>query len=208
MYDLSIDPNAQAGQASLDGYSVGAYATHYGDNYYWDAAIQQTWLNARASGAGDSFETNTSNLLASFEFGRSFKFANGQSLEPQVQLIAGKGHIDDASDGFTTYNYSNEDILVGRVGVRWNFADAGKAGTFAPYIKANVSRNFGDDSQLAIDIMNITTERNDTWANIGMGFSLLTKNNWTVFMQYDYERGMGQSDLENHSGSIGLRRSW
>ena len=56
--------------------------------------------------------------------------------------------------------------------------------------------------------MNITTERNDTWADIGVGFSLLTKNNWTVFMQYDYERGLGQSDLENHSGTIGLRRSW
>jgi hypothetical protein len=29
-----------------------------------------------------------------------------------------------------------------------------------------------------------------------------------MFLQYDYERGVGDSDLENHTGTLGLRRSW
>lgn len=75
-------------------------------------------------------------------------------------------------------------------------------------MKANVWRNFGDDSRLKIGVSDITTERNDTWAEAGMGFSITTQNGWSVFMQYDYEKGLVNSNLENHTGTVGLRRSW
>ena len=210
MFDLSIDPDLEAGRAKVDGYAVGGYATHYGDSYYWDAVLQYAWLNAEARGGSDRFETDSKNWLASFEYGRSFKFGDNNAIEPQAQIIVGKGSTDDASDGFTTYNYNDENVLVGRLGVRWTHAkDQGTVkGSFVPYAKFNVLHNFGDDSSLTISPITITTERNDTWAEVGFGFSLLTQNNWSVFMQYDYERGMGDSDLENHTGTIGLRRSW
>ncbi len=210
MFDLSIDPDLEAGRAKVDGYAVGGYATHFGDSYYWDAVLQYAWLNAEARGGSDRFETDSKNWLASFEYGRSFKFGDNNSIEPQAQIIVGKGSTDDASDGFTTYNYNDENVLVGRLGVRWTHAkDQGTVkGSFVPYAKFNVLHNFGDDSSLTISPITITTERNDTWAEVGFGFSLLTQNNWSVFMQYDYERGMGDSDLENHTGTIGLRRSW
>jgi outer membrane autotransporter protein len=210
MFDLSIDPDLEAGRAKVDGYAVGGYATHYGDSYYWDAMLQYAWLNAEARGGSDRFETDSKNWLASFEYGRSFKFGDNNAIEPQAQIIVGKGSTDDASDGFTTYNYNDENVLVGRLGVRWTHAkDQGTVkGSFVPYAKFNVLHNFGDDSSLTISPITITTERNDTWAEVGFGFSLLTQNNWSVFMQYDYERGMGDSDLENHTGTIGLRRSW
>ena len=97
---------------------------------------------------------------------------------------------------------------AGRRGFRRSFDTAGEKGGFAPYLKANCWRNFGDDSQLGVGIDNIATERNDSWAEVGFGFSLLTKHDWTIFMQYDYEKGLGQSDLHNYSGTVGLRRSW
>ena len=208
--DLSIDPDVEAGTARLDGYAVGAYATHYGDTYYWDSALQYSWLNAEASGDGDRFETDNKNWLASFEFGRAFDFGNNQSITPQAQIIVGKGSTDDANDGFTAYNYSDEEVLVGRLGVRWSHAkDQGSVkGSFVPYVKLNVLHNFGDDSNVVIGPQDITTERSDTWAEFGVGFSVLTQNNWSVFLQYDYEKGLGGSDLENHTGTIGLRRSW
>lgn len=202
MFDAGIDTDA--GVAKADGYAIGAYATHRTDTYYWDAVIQHSWLDATANGDGDSYKTDSKHWLASFEFGRAFKFGNNNSLEPQVQIIAGKGSTDDASDGFTTYNYSSEDVLVGRLGVLWTHAK----GSFVPFLKANVSRNFGDDSFVQIGVSDITTERNDTWGEIGIGFSVLTRHNWSIFMQYDYEKGLGQTDLENHSGTIGLRRNW
>ncbi len=210
VFDLSVNPDVEAGRAHLDGYAVGAYATHYGDNYYWDAVIQHAWLDATASGDGDSFTTDNKNLLASFEFGRAFTFANNHALEPQAQIIIGKGSTDSASDGVTTYNYEDEDVLLGRLGVRWTHAkDQGTVkGSFVPYVKANVWHNFGDDSRVVIGPADITTARDDTWAEVGFGFSVLTKNNWSMFLQYDYERGVGDSDLENHTGTLGLRRSW
>jgi len=210
MFDLQVNPDVEAGRADLSGYAVGAYATQFGDNYYWDAVIQHAWLDATASGDGDSFNTDNKNLLASFEFGRAFKFGDNNALEPQAQIIIGKGSTDSASDGVTTYTYGDEDVLMGRLGLRWTHAkdQSSVKGSFVPYVKANVWHNFGDDSRVVIGPADITTERGDTWAEVGLGFSVLTKNNWSVFLQYDYERGVGDSDLENHTGTLGLRRNW
>ena len=211
MFDASINPDVEAGRATLDGYAVGAYATHYGDNYYWDAVIQHAWLDATASSNGESFDTDNKNWLASFEFGRAFTFGDNNALEPQAQIIVGKNSTDDANDGVTSYDYTGEDTLLARLGVRWSHAkDQGAVkGSFVPYLKANVWHNFGDDSFVQIGgVSDITTERNDTWAEVGAGFSVLTQNNWSFFMQYDYENGLGQSDRENHSATLGLRRNW
>jgi outer membrane autotransporter protein len=209
MFDPSIAPDVEVGKASLDGYALGGYATYFTDTYYWDAVIQQSWLDATITGEADSFKTDNKNWLASFEFGRSFELGNN-AIEPQAQIIAGNGSIDDVTDGVTTYNYSDQNVLVGRLGIRWTHAkDEGNfKRRFVPFLKANVSRDFGDDSFVKIGVSDITTERNDTWAEVGLGFSLLTQYNWSVFMQYDYEKGIGQSDRENHSGTIGLRRNW
>ncbi|MGH8106296.1 MAG: autotransporter domain-containing protein, partial [Arenimonas sp.] len=210
MYDPSIDPNDEMGRAKVDGFAVGGYATHYGDNYYWDAVLQYASLDAEASGDSDFFETDSKNWLASFEFGRSFEFGNNNALEPQVQVIAGKGNTDDASDGVASYVYGDEDVLAARLGVRWTHAkDQGTVkGSYVPYVKLNIWRNFGDDAQVAVGVTDISTERNDTWVEVGAGFSVLTRNNWAIFLQYDYERGIGQSDLDNHTGTIGFRRNW
>ncbi|MGH8106726.1 MAG: autotransporter outer membrane beta-barrel domain-containing protein, partial [Arenimonas sp.] len=206
MFDLNVDPDVEVGAAKVDGYAFGAYATHYGETFYWDAVVQHAWLDATASGGGDRFETDSKNWLASFEFGGAFKFGNGIALEPQAQVIIGKGSTDDAADSIATYDYNNEDITLARLGVRWSQTKDGSG--FAPFLKLNVWRNFGDDSQVSIGPSAITTERNDTWMELGAGFSVSTGNNWSIFMQYDYEKGMGQSDLENHTGTLGLRRSW
>ncbi|MGH8049230.1 MAG: autotransporter outer membrane beta-barrel domain-containing protein [Arenimonas sp.] len=210
LFDTDIDPDLEAGIAKVEGYAVGVYATHRTDTYYWDAVLQHSWLDATVNGEGDSFKTDSKHWLASFEFGRDFKFGSNNSLEPQAQLIVGKGSTVDATDGFTSYNYSSEDVLVGRLGVRWTHAqdETNVTGSFVPFLKANVSRNFGDDSFVQIGASDITTERDDIWGEIGFGFSILTQHNWSIFMQYDYEKGLGQSDLENHSGTIGLRRNW
>ncbi|MGH8106628.1 MAG: autotransporter outer membrane beta-barrel domain-containing protein, partial [Arenimonas sp.] len=180
MFDLQVDPTSEVGRAKVDGFAVGGYATHYGDNYYWDAVLQYSSLDAEASGDGDSFETDSKNWLASFEFGRSFEFGNNNALEPQVQVIAGKGNTDDASDGVASYVYGDEDVLAARLGVRWTHAkDQGTVkGSYVPYVKLNVWRNFGDDAQVAVGVTDISTERNDTWVEVGAGFSVLTRNNW------------------------------
>lgn len=210
MYDPSIDPDSEAGRAKVDGFAAGVYATRYTDAYYWDAVVQYAWLDAEASGDGDYFATDSQNWLASFEFGHAFQFGDNNALEAQAQVVFGKGSTDAASDGVTDYTYADEDIQVGRLGVRWTHAkdQASVKGSFVPYLKLGVLHNFGDDSTVTIGPIDITTERNDTWAEFGVGFSVLTRNDWSIFLQYDYEKGLGGSDLENHSGTIGLRRSW
>ena len=210
MFDLSFDPSAQVGQANTDGYAAGVYATYFTDTYYWDAVIQQAWYESKASGAGQSLETDSKNWLGSFEFGRAFKFSNNNALEPQAQLIIGQSNTDNSTDGFTTYTYSDEDVMVGRLGVRWTNAknNAGAKGSFVPYLKANVWSNFGDDSRVQIGVTDISTERNDTWAEIGMGFSMTTMHNWSILMQFGFENGLGQSDRENYTGTLGFRRNW
>lgn len=210
MFDLSLDPDVESGRAYLEGYAIGGYATHVGDSFYWDAVLQYSALDADARGDGDRFETDSKNWLASFEIGHAFKFGNNSAIEPQLQIIAGKTSTGTANDGFTSYNYDDEDSLLARVGVRWlHSKDQGTVkGSFVPYVKANVWRNFGDDSIINIGPSTINTKRDDTWAEVGIGASILTQNNWAVFLQYDYEKGIGKTELENHTGTIGLRRNW
>lgn len=210
MFNPSLNPLEESGRAQLEGYSIGGYATHFGDSYYWDGVIQYSMLNAEASGDGDRFETDSKNWLASFEVGRAFKFGENSAITPQAQIIAGKTNIGAANDGFTDYDYNDQDSLLARLGVRWTHSqDEGTVkGSFVPYLKANVWRNFGDDSVINIGPSTISTKRDATWADFGVGFSVLTQNNWAVFLQYDYEKGIGDTDLENHTGTIGLRRNW
>lgn len=210
LFDRIDHPHSVTGRSDTEGYAVGAYATHFGENYYWDAVLQYSMLDAEVSGEGDRFDTQSQNLLASFELGHAFKFGDNNAIEPQVQIIAGRGNTDASNDGFTGYDYDDEDTLLARLGVRWiHSKDQGEIkGSFVPYVKANVWRNFGDDSLINIGPTAISTKRDDTWAEVGLGFSVLTKHDWSIFMQYDYEKGIGNTERTNHSGTIGFRRSW
>ena len=110
-----------AGQAALNGVTLGGYWTHVGkEGWYLDALAQGTWydVNNNGSPAGLNLDTNGFGFAASLESGYPFRLNDEWVIEPQAQLVFQTISLDDANDGAATVRYSDIDSLTGRLGVR------------------------------------------------------------------------------------------
>ncbi|MDF3850736.1 autotransporter domain-containing protein, partial [Achromobacter denitrificans] len=119
--DVTHADGRDAGDAQLDGLSLGGYWTHIGkDGWYTDAIIQGTKYhvdNAR-SPSGFDVRTRGHGLGASLEGGYPFRLNDEWVIEPQAQLSYQKINLNDANDGVARVRFSDVDSLRGRVGVR------------------------------------------------------------------------------------------
>ena len=119
--DVTHAGGRDAGDAQLDGLSLGGYWTHIGkDGWYTDAIIQGTKYhvdNAR-SPSGFDVRTRGHGLGASLEGGYPFRLNDEWVIEPQAQLSYQKINLNDANDGVARVRFSDVDSLRGRVGVR------------------------------------------------------------------------------------------
>ncbi len=208
--DLDVGGPGLVSSSSLkgDGWALGAYATHYTEKYYLDAALQYSWLDNNSGGSNRHVDTR--NWLASFEAGRQFRFNNAYTFEPQAQIIYGKSDTGDANDGIADYRYDTAATEIARAGFRL-LHEPGKntdKSEFVPFVKANVWRNFGGQSSVSIDGIDVLPAKGDSWADLGIGFNLLTRHNWIIQMQYDYQKGFSDSGFSSHQGTFGIRKIW
>jgi len=198
------DLNAKTGGIEMDSTSVGAYVSHYGDSFYFDAVLQYSRIDAEVFGDTDSYSTEADGWLASFEGGWEFFKAGKSSFELQGQFIYGRTDTDNASDGFVDYQFETDTTSQARVGLRWS----GDQGPIVPYLKLNYWHSFSDNPTVTAGPVAINSALGDNWVSIGAGFSVLTKNNWSIFMSYDHEKGLSDSDRANNSGTVGIRKNW
>jgi outer membrane autotransporter protein len=119
---------------------LGAYATWHGDEgWYADAVLQagqhrynvQPFATFASSGKGKS-------LLASIEVGKAFGIGSGWIVEPQLQLIHQRLHMDDTGISGAAVTQDPHDGLIVRAGVRIKGEIATGAGTLQPYGRINV----------------------------------------------------------------------
>ena len=110
-----------AGQAAMNGVSLGSYWTHIGkEGWYVDGVVQGTRYdvdNAR-SPAGLNLDTRGFGFGASLETGYPFRLNDEWLLEPQAQLVYQTINLNDANDGAAKIRFSDVDSLRGRLGVR------------------------------------------------------------------------------------------
>ena len=148
--------NLRNAKGTVDGYSIGAYATWFGNasqasGPYVDTWLQYGWYDNDVSASSEKTDSYKSrNLSASVEAGYAFKLSDNGSrqwlIEPQAQVIF---NSYDADDHYTAYgdkvHDSDTDGVTTRVGARV-YSRVVVGNGIQPFIEANWLHGDADNS--------------------------------------------------------------
>ena len=207
------------GSSSLDGGLAGLHLTHYDRaGWYADAGLYGAWIDIDSKAAGDKLGTQSTAWLASIEIGRSFGLGWGDlgwgslSFEPQAQLIYHKRGIDSLAEGDMSWRFNLDDALIGRLGARLKSTtnldpDGHRKAT--GYVKASLwSMLTGSDDRIDIGTLPVNIDGRQTWADVGLGFTVEAADGWSIFADGDVEFDMSDADYRAVSGRAGARLNW
>ena len=221
--------NGLAGHTNMNGYSLGAYWTHYApQGWYTDAVLQGTrYSDVHANSMGtiqnQAFKTQGWGLLASLEGGYKFQFGNGWALTPQAQVIYQRLSFDSGRDAFGLINYQDVNNGYGRLGLKiakdwtsgWTMQGAKDPATFTTWARINLWQVLGDQGKTTfatLSGLNPVTLKSDlgkTWGGVNIGVSSKLSDRLSVFAVGDYNFALN-SGAKGHSlgGKAGLEWAW
>ena len=207
------------GNIKADGYGVGATATWYGTaGTYVDLQGQMNWLNADISSSGAGKLTTGQNMKAyalSAEVGHRFALNANSALVPQAQLTWGRidgGSFKDAAGNAVTLG--NNDSLIGRLGLAyeyeysegWLFGDRAAAGSKnhreKVYVIGNILHDFAGKSSVDVNAATLSTSGADTWAEVGLGGSIVWDENKTLYTEASYRRAINGGGRSNEGFAV------
>lgn len=209
----------KAGTNTIDGYSLGAYWTHFGaSGWYLDGVVQGTWFNVEADSKRlIKLERDGFGFAASLEGGYPIQLGGGWVIEPQAQLVYqtlvnGSGH-----DGAALVRFSDVDSLAGRIGARvarsWEIGrdDAARPRMMTAWAKASLWNEFlGDPKTSFSSATGPITFRSDlggAWAEVKAGADAQLTGNTAMFASAGYSVGLdGRSHA--YDGRVGLKVTW
>lgn len=218
--DVTHYNGIRAGTNTIDGYSLGAYWTHFGPSgWYLDGVVQGTWFDAEADSKRlIKLDRSGFGLAASLEGGYPIALGNGWIIEPQAQLVyqtllSGSGH-----DGAALVHFSDVDSLAGRIGARlartWALDDddlraAGR--TMTAWLKASLWNEFlGDPKTSFSSATGPVAFRSDlggAWAELRAGIDAKIAANTALFATAGYSVGFdGRSHA--YDGRLGVKVTW
>ncbi|MGE0238145.1 MAG: autotransporter outer membrane beta-barrel domain-containing protein [Parvibaculaceae bacterium] len=200
-----------AGDAALDGYSIGANAVLIGpDGWYLDAVLMGTLIEGDPrSDRGIEADLDGEAYTASLEAGYPIPLGEGIALEPQAQIIWQHIHLDDSADDFAAIDYDTPDTFTGRVGARLtgNFASA-DGGSWQPYLKANLWFSSSETDTVSFDADEIRTKVGSTAVELGGGIVARLSDRVSLFGTGDYLFDVGGQDKEAVEGNLGLQMTF
>ncbi len=210
----------KAGKAAMDAYSVGAYWTHYGaGGWYLDGLVQGTrYTTENTSQWGERVTPDGYGVAASLEAGYGIKLGGGLMLEPQAQMIFQRISLDSFKDSYSIVHQDDVNDIRGRLGFKfgssWEMGDASQPRPLSIWAKANVWRNFTDDSKLTFLNFDgslqdtLSTPLDGTWAEIGLEVRGQVTNNMTMFASGSYNHSIDNRDMQSWGGQVGLKITW
>ncbi|MEI4480644.1 MULTISPECIES: autotransporter family protein [unclassified Phyllobacterium] len=198
------------GDLNLDATSVGAYWTHIAPSgWYLDGIVMGSWFGGDAtSSRGIGIDIDGSGVTASIEGGIPIALSENWKLEPQAQLIWQHLSLDDANDLFSPVSFDTEDAFTGRIGVRLQGKYATATGTWQPYLKANLWREFSGSDSVYFGSDGIDTDYESTSLELGGGVSYDFTKSVSGFATADYTFDVDGGDKKTVEGNIGLRVQW
>lgn len=205
-----------AGQAALNGVTLGGYWTHIGkEGWYLDAVAQGTWYDVRngSSPAGHNLDTNGFGLAASLETGYPFRLDDEWVIEPQAQLVFQMISLDDANDGAATVRYSDIDSLTGRLGVRLARTvelqeDGGDKRFATTWLRASLVNEFlanpTTEFSSQAGYVPFHTDMKGLSAQLNLGFDVELERNLSLYGSVGSEISL-DGDGQNFNGKLGLK---
>jgi len=191
-------PHYQSGDGTTKSAHFGAYTTWVNDaGFYVDGVVKINRLRNQFSvndtqGNRVSGNAVSSGISASLEAGKKFSFSDGTAgfyLEPQIQMTAGRqaGSRIQATNGLTI-DLSSYKSLQGRASVLAGYEINQRDYKLNTYVKTGVLREYGGDTNYALNgSRESLTFQGNGWNN-GVGVSAQMKNH-TLFLEADLTDG-------------------
>jgi len=213
MVEANVDHNLltlqiPAGKVELNGYSIGAYWTHFEPNgAYLDGVVQGTWYDAKIKSPRlPRIRTAGFGIAVSLEGGYPIRLNDDWRLEPQAQVIYQALDLDEFSDPASTVRFDNLDSLVGRIGLR--LASNGKN---QGWLRGNILHEFlgkpRTEFSSADGFVPFRSDLSRTWWQVGLGMNLSLHPRLTLFGAANYEATFdGKSRALE--GKFGVRVNW
>ncbi|MGV2980213.1 autotransporter outer membrane beta-barrel domain-containing protein [Camelimonas sp. ID_303_24] len=208
----------RAGDMRFDGYTVGAYWTHYGaTGWYVDAVAQGTWYSDVKANSGRLSPLSTSGfgVALSLETGYPFALGDGWVLEPQAQIVLQKINFDGGYDGASYVRFSDVQSVAARVGARlsktWVLDTDNGQMRINAWLRGNVWNEFAGvpkanfTSQLGY--VPFRSDMKGAWADISAGITAQFNASTALYAAVSYQTSFdGRRD--GWGGKAGVRFTW
>ncbi|WP_424239031.1 autotransporter-associated beta strand repeat-containing protein [Achromobacter sp.] len=205
-----------AGQAAMNGVTLGGYWTHIGKaGWYVDAVIQGTRYdvdNGR-SPEGYNLDTRGFGFATSLESGYPFRLNDEWVIEPQAQLVFQKVNLNDADDGAAKIRFNDVDSLRGRVGVRLARTvelDPGPEGkrVATTWLRASLVNEFLTNPTTEFSSQNgyvpFRADMKGMSVQLNLGADVGVKRNVSVYGSVGSEISL-RGDGQNFNGKLGVK---
>ncbi|WP_175174563.1 autotransporter outer membrane beta-barrel domain-containing protein [Achromobacter pestifer] len=205
-----------AGQAAMDGVTLGSYWTHIGkEGWYIDAVIQGTRYdvdNGR-SPAGLNLHTRGFGFATSLESGYPVRLNEEWVIEPQAQLVFQNINLNDANDGAAKIRFSDVDSLRGRVGVRLARTvelEPGQGGkrVATTWLRASLVNEFLTNPTTQFSAQNgyvpFRSDMKGMSVQLNVGADVGVKRNLSVYASAGSEISL-KGDGQSFNGKVGLK---
>ncbi|GAU82776.1 autotransporter protein [Bosea sp. BIWAKO-01] len=217
--DVTHFNGARAGTNTIDGYSLGAYWTHFGPSgWYLDGVLQGTWFDAEADSKRlIKLKRDGFGFAASLEGGYPLQLGNGFILEPQAQVIYQTLVNGSGGDGAALVRFSDVDSLAARVGARlarsWALEEDTRARPrlLTAWLKASLWNEFLGNPKTefssATGLIPFRADLGASWAELRTGLDAQITRNTALYASAGYSIGLnGRSHA--YDGRLGIKVSW
>ncbi len=205
------------GRLDLNGWSGGAYWTHYGPgDWYLDAVAQVTHYDGSASTEFAKLDTTGTGFVGSLEGGYPIPLpalGSGFVLEPQAQIVWQHVSFGDANDGLGEVALGTTSGTSGRIGLRgkWTIVNDSKQ-VWEPYVRANLWRDYGANATTTYSgVDHVPLHEEATRLQLGGGVTVKMKPNLSFYANADYQFAVGATDgdkRDSFRAAAGLRYTW
>lgn len=209
---------APTGTVRLNGYSGGAYWTHYGaGGWYTDAVFQGTHYTGNATTAYAYLPVSGTGLLTSLESGYPIALPLGPNfiLEPQAQLVWQRANLGSANDGLGEVDLGTTSGVSARLGLRGQWTIASTSGkVWQPYVRTNVWRDWGAQAMTTFSgLTGAALQQQVTRMDGAAGFTAMLDpyHHIGIYGQVGYRFTLSASAngrQQGFWGSAGVRLSW
>lgn len=223
--DISADPKvkrtasglSRSAKGKVDGYSVGAYATWYGNSAkptgpYVDTWAQYNWFNNKVQGNGLKEEKyDSTGWTVSVEGGYAFVAGENNTrqliIEPQAQVAYNSYSADDHKESNGTWVRGGDaDGVSARVGARMYTRSKTSDNAVQPFIEANWRYNDAAKNSMTFDGETVSDGTPENRFELKAGLQGEVAKGWQVWGHVGGQ--WGENKYNRYEGMVGVKHTF